>query len=200
VSDKIPLITNLLDKVAALVIGGGMAYTLLKAQGYAVGSSLVETELLELARDLLAKAEQQHVQMVLPIDHVVAAKMEVDTPTRVIGAEGIPDGWMGLDVGPQSLGRFTEVIASAKTVFWNGPMGVFELEPFQQGTLTVAEAVATCPGTTIVGGGDTVAALELTDCREKITHVSTGGGASLEFLEGKDLPGVACLNEQMRVR
>lgn len=197
VSDKIPLITNLLDKVAALVIGGGMAYTLLKAQGYAVGSSLVETELLELARDLLAKAEQQHVQMVLPIDHVVAAKMEVDTPTRVIGAEGIPDGWMGLDVGPQSLGRFTEVIASAKTVFWNGPMGVFELEPFQQGTLTVAEAVATCPGTTIVGGGDTVAALELTDCREKITHVSTGGGASLEFLEGKDLPGVACLNERV---
>lgn len=196
VSDKIPLITNLLNKVSALVIGGGMAYTLLKVQGCAVGSSLVETELLELARDLLAQAEQQHVQMVLPTDHVVAAKMEADAPTQVIGAEGIPDGWMGLDVGPQSQQRFAEVISSARTVFWNGPMGVFELEPFRQGTLRVAEAVAACPGTTIVGGGDTVAALELTDCRDKITHVSTGGGASLEFLEGKALPGIACLDER----
>ena len=196
VSDKIPLITNLLNKVSALVIGGGMAYTLLKVQGYAVGSSLVETDLLDLARDLLAQAEQQQVQMVLPTDHVVAAKMEADAPTQVIGAEGIPDGWMGLDVGPQSQQRFAEIIASARTVFWNGPMGVFELEPFRQGTLRVAEAVAACPGTTIVGGGDTVAALELTDCRDKITHVSTGGGASLEFLEGKALPGIACLDER----
>ncbi len=196
VSDKIPLITNLLDKVSALVIGGGMAYTLLKVQGYAVGNSLVEEELLELARDLLVKAEQQHVQMVLPTDHVIAAKVEADAPTRVIGAEGIPAGWMGLDVGPQSLRRFAGVVCSAQTVFWNGPMGVFELEPFRQGTLKMAEAVAACTGTTIVGGGDTVAALELTDCRDKITHVSTGGGASLEFLEGKELPGIACLNER----
>jgi phosphoglycerate kinase len=196
VSDKIPLITNLLDKVSALVIGGGMAYTLLKVQGYAVGKSLVEEELLELARDLLVKAEQQHVQMVLPTDHVIAAKVEADVPTRVIGAEGIPAGWMGLDVGPQSLRRFAGVVSSAQTVFWNGPMGVFELEPFRQGTLKMAEAVAACPGTTIVGGGDTAAALELTDCRDKITHVSTGGGASLEFLEGKELPGIACLNER----
>ena len=191
-----PLITNLLDKVSALIIGGGMAYTLLKVQGYAVGNSLVETELLDPARDLLAKAEQQQVQMVLPIDHIAAAKVEADAPTQVIGAEGLPDGLMGLDIGPQSRQRFAEVVASARTVFWNGPMGVFELEPFRQGTLKVAEAVAACPGTTIVGGGDTVAALELTDCRDKITHVSTGGGASLEFLEGKTLPGIACLDER----
>jgi phosphoglycerate kinase len=196
VSDKMPLITHLLNKVSTLVIGGGMAYTLLKAQGYAIGNSLVEAERIEMARDLLAKAERQCVQIILPSDHVIATKMAADAPTQVVGTEGIPDGWMGLDVGPQSLGRFAEVIASARTVFWNGPMGVFEFQPFRQGTLKVAEAVAACPGTTIVGGGDTVAALELTDCREKITYVSTGGGASLEFLEGKDLPGIACLNER----
>lgn len=194
VSDKIPLLTNLLDKVSAVVIGGGMAYTFLQARGYAVGSSLVEVERLELARELLQQAESRQVRFVLPSDHVIATKMEANVPTRVVADEGIPDGWMGLDIGPQSLERFAEVVTPARTVFWNGPMGVFELEGFRQGTLGMAQIVAQCDGTTVVGGGDTVAALELTDCRDAITHVSTGGGASLEFLEGKELPGIACLN------
>jgi phosphoglycerate kinase len=196
VSDKIPLITNILDKVSALVIGGGMAYTFLQAQGYAVGSSLVEAERLEMAHDLLQQAEARQVRFVLPSDHVIATKVEAGAPTRVVAHEGIPDGWMGLDIGPQSLERFAEVVTPARTVFWNGPMGVFELEPFRQGTLRMAQIVAQCDGTTVIGGGDTVAALELTDCRDAITHVSTGGGASLEFLEGKELPGIACLNER----
>lgn len=196
VSDKIPLITNLLDQVSALVIGGGMAYTFLQAQGYAVGSSLVEAERLEMAHDLLQQAEARQVRFVLPSDHVIATKVEAEAPTRVVAHEGIPDGWMGLDIGPQSLERFAEVVTPARTVFWNGPMGVFELEPFRQGTLRMAQIVAQCDGTTVIGGGDTVAALELTDCRDAITHVSTGGGASLEFLEGKELPGIACLNER----
>ncbi|MGQ4807037.1 Bifunctional PGK/TIM [Candidatus Entotheonellaceae bacterium PAL068K] len=196
VSDKMSLITHLLDKVSALVIGGGMAYTLLKGQGYAVGSSLVESKRLELARDLLDKAAHQQIPMVLPTDHVIAPRVEADAPTQVVADAGIPEGWMGLDIGPQSLQRFAAVVSPAQTVFWNGPMGVFELEPFRQGTLKMAEVVAACPGTTIVGGGDTVAALELTNCRDKISHISTGGGASLEFLEGKTLPGIACLNER----
>jgi phosphoglycerate kinase len=196
VSDKIPLITHLLDKVTAIIIGGGMAYTLLRVQGYAVGNSLVESEHEALARDLLARAERQGVQLLLPSDHVIAPRMEAEAPTRVVAAEGIPDGWMGLDIGPQTIQRFQEVIAPARTVFWNGPMGVFELAPFRQGTLKIAQAVAACAGTTIAGGGDTVAALELTDCRAAITHVSTGGGASLEFLEGKELPGIACLKQR----
>jgi phosphoglycerate kinase len=195
VSDKIPLMTNLLDKVSALVVGGGMAYTFLQVQGYAVGSSLVEAERLEMARGLLQQAESRQVQFVLPSDHVIATKAEAAASTRVVADEGIPDGWMGLDIGPQSLEHFAEIVTPARTVFWNGPMGVFELEPFRQGTLRMAQVVARCKGTTVVGGGDTVAALELTDCRDAITHVSTGGGASLEFLEGKELPGIACLNE-----
>jgi phosphoglycerate kinase len=196
VSDKIPLIENLLEKVSTLLVGGGMAYTLLQAQGYAVGNSLVEPEHLPLARALLTRAAARRVQLVLPCDHVIAQAMTADAPTRIVAAEGIPAGWMGLDIGPQTVQRFCEGIAPARTVVWNGPMGVFELAPFRQGTLAIAQAVAACAGTTIVGGGDTIAALALTDCHDQITHISTGGGASLEFLEGKELPGIACLNER----
>lgn len=196
VSDKMPLITNLLDKVSALLIGGGMAYTLLQAQGYAIGASLVEPDYQQMAHDMLAKAAARNVQCLLPCDHVIAQEITADAPTRVVAEDGIPAGWKGLDIGPRTVARFREVIATARTLVWNGPMGVFEQLPFRQGTLEVARAVAACPGTTIVGGGDTIAALGLTDCAEAITHISTGGGASLEFLEGKTLPGIACLNDR----
>jgi phosphoglycerate kinase len=196
VSDKILLITHLLDKVSALLLGGGMAYTLLQAQGYEVGTSLVEPDRIPLARELLAKAADRKVQFLLPSDHVIAQSVSADAATRTVADAAIPSGWMGLEIGPQTVARFCQVIASARTVVWNGPMGVFELEPFRQGTLDIARAVADCPGTTVVGGGDTIAALALTDCRDAITHISTGGGASLEFLEGKTLPGIACLSER----
>jgi phosphoglycerate kinase len=196
VSDKIPLMRNLLDKVSSILLGGGMAYTLLQAQGYAIGKSLVETERIELARELLAQAQAQQVQIVLPGDHVIAQEIAADAQTRIVAEDGIPPGWMGLDIGPQTIQRFQDAIAPAHTVVWNGPMGVFECEPFRQGTLAIARAVAACKGTTIVGGGDTIAALALTDCSDAISHISTGGGASLEFLEGKELPGIACLNDR----
>jgi phosphoglycerate kinase len=197
VSDKIPLITNLLTKVSALLLGGGMAYTLLQAQGHTVGNSLVEPDCLPLAHELLAQAAEQHVKFVLPDDHVIAQAITAEAPTRIV-TDNIPSGWMGLDIGPHTVQRFREVITPARTVVWNGPMGVFELEPFRRGTVEVAQAVAACTGTTVVGGGDTIAALALTDCGERMTHISTGGGASLEFLEGKELPGIACLNERQR--
>src|SRR6266568_5728867 len=196
VSDKIPLIMNLLDKVSALLIGGGMAYTLLQVQGYPVGDSLVEPDCLPLARDILAKASERQVQCLLPRDHVIAQDIKADAPTRVVADEGIPAGWKGLDIGVQSVERFREVLRTARTVVWNGPMGVFEMPPFRQGTVEIARAVAACTGTTVVGGGDTIAALALTDCSQAMTHISTGGGASLEFLEGQSLPGIACLNER----
>lgn len=195
VSDKIPLINNLLDKVSSLVLGGAMAYTLLKAQGYTTGNSLVEEDYMPMAQELLDKAAARQVQFALPCDHVIAQAAEADANTRTVGDENIPDGWIGLDIGPQSVTRFRDIITLAKTVVWNGPMGMFELEPFRQGTLDVARAVAACNGTTVVGGGDTISALALTDCSASITHISTGGGATLEFLEGKVLPGVACLTD-----
>jgi phosphoglycerate kinase len=196
VSDKILVITHLLDKVSALLLGGGMAYTLLQAQGHEVGKSLVEPDCIPLAHELLAKAADRNVQFLLPSDHVIAQSVTADAATRIVADAAIPSGWMGLDIGPQTAWRFRQVIVSARTVVWNGPMGVFELEPFRQGTLEITRAVADCPGTTVVGGGDTIAALALTDCRDAITHISTGGGASLEFLEGKTLPGIACLSER----
>ena len=196
VSDKIPLIASLLDKVSALAVGGGMAYTLLQAQGYAVGDSLVDPDCVTLAGEVLSKAAERQIQFLLPGDHVIAQALTDDATTRVVADEGIPKGWKGLDIGPQTVQRFREVILAARTVVWNGPMGVFEIAPFRQGTLEIAQAVAACPGTTVVGGGDTIAALALTDCQDRITHISTGGGASLEFLEGKTLPGIACLNDR----
>jgi phosphoglycerate kinase len=196
VSDKIPLITHLLDKVSALLLGGGMAYTLLQAQGHEIGKSLVEPDCLPLAHELLAKATDRQVQFLLPSDHVIAQSVTPEAVVRTVADTEIPSGWMGLDIGPQTAARFRQVIVPARTVVWNGPMGVFELEPFRQGTLEIARAVADCAGTTVVGGGDTIAALALTECRDAMTHISTGGGASLEFLEGKTLPGIACLSER----
>jgi 3-phosphoglycerate kinase len=196
VSDKIPLMINLLEKVSALLIGGGMAYTLLQVQGYPVGDSLVEPDCLSVARDILAKASERQVQCFLPRDHVIAQDIKPDVATHVVADEGIPAGWKGLDIGMPTVARFREVLRTARTVVWNGPMGVFEMPPFRQGTVEIARAVAACTGTTVVGGGDTIAALALTDCSQAITHISTGGGASLEFLEGQSLPGIACLNER----
>lgn len=196
VSDKIPLIDNLLDKVSTLVLGGAMAYTLLQAQGYEIGNSLVEPDYTNLAKSLVAKAAERQVNFLLPSDHVIASEPKADAATRVVANEGIPADSMGLDIGPRTVARFREAIAPAKTVVWNGPMGMFELEPFRQGTLDIVKAVATCEGTTVIGGGDTVSALALTDCQDAIDHISTGGGATLEFLEGKVLPGVDCLTER----
>ncbi len=196
VSDKIPLIDNLLDRVSTLVLGGAMAYTLLQAQGYDTGNSLVEPDYIDLANKLLAKAAERQVDFILPSDHIIAPAPKADAATRTVGHEGIPADSMGLDIGPQTITRFREAIAPAKTVVWNGPMGMFELEPFRQGTVDIAKAVASCQGTTVIGGGDTIAALAMTDCQDAISHISTGGGATLEFLEGKILPGVDCLTER----
>ena len=192
VSDKIEVIESLLPRVDALLVGGGMAYTFFRAQGLPTAKSLVEEDKLELARELLAKAGGK---LVLPTDHVAAAAFAADAETRTLPVREIPEGWMGLDVGPQTRADFAARVRGAKLVLWNGPMGVFEMKPFAEGTLAVARALAECPGTTIVGGGDSVAALTQMGLSEKVSHVSTGGGASLEFLAGDPLPGVVCLQE-----
>jgi len=194
VSDKIEVIENFLNRVDALLIGGAMAYTFLKAKGLPVGSSLVEDDKLDAARSVMAKAEEQRVQLELPIDHVVAGKIEagVATETLAVGDNAIGSR-MGLDIGPKTAERYAEIIASARTVVWNGPMGVFETSPFDAGTTAVAKAVAAVKGTTIIGGGDSVSAVAKAGVTDQITHISTGGGASLEFLGGAVLPGVAAL-------
>ncbi|HUR37108.1 MAG TPA: phosphoglycerate kinase [Terriglobales bacterium] len=197
VSDKIDVIQNLLGKVDALLIGGAMAYTFLKSQGLEVGKSLVEDDKLELAKELLSAAKSKNVRLLLPIDHVVAEKMEASASTQVVGNEAIPSTHMGLDIGPKTRENFVTEIRGAKTIVWNGPMGVFEMEPFAKGTLAVAQAVAAnTEATSIVGGGDSVSAVNVAGVADKITHISTGGGASLEFLEGKKLPGVEALSEK----
>jgi phosphoglycerate kinase len=196
VSDKIGVLRNLLTRVDAVLVGGGMAYTFLRAQGYGVGRSVVEEDKLDLARDLLDLARQRGVEFVLPEDVVAAERPTPDAPRRTVLAAEIPDGWMGLDIGPRTARRFAEVIEGARLVVWNGPMGVFEVEPFAAGTRAVAEAVARCPGTTVVGGGDTAAAVEQLGLLDRFDHVSTGGGASLEFLEGKELPGIRVLQDR----
>jgi len=193
VSDKIGVIQNLLARADALLIGGAMAYTFLRAQGYATGASLVEEEKLPLAHELLGKVHQERMRFLLPMDVVVADRISEDARVKVVPVQEIPEGWIGVDIGPQTARRFAEEIRQARTVVWNGPMGVFEVPPFAAGTRAVAEAVATCPGTTVVGGGDTAAALERFGLADRVDHVSTGGGASLEFLEGRELPGVAVL-------
>ncbi len=195
VSDKLEVIENLLDKVDALLIGGAMAYTFFKARGLAVGTSLVEDDLVDTARDLLARATSRGVRLELPVDHVVASALSADVPTEVlaVGDASIGDR-KGLDIGPKTLAAFRAVIATAKTVVWNGPMGVFELEPFAAGTIGVAHAVADVKGTTIIGGGDSVAAVARAGVADRMTHISTGGGASLEFLGGQALPGVVALS------
>jgi phosphoglycerate kinase len=197
VSDKIGVIQNLIGKVDALIIGGGMAYTFLKAQGEAVGKSLVEEDKLDLARRLLQEAKAHKVKFLLPVDHIVASKIDAAAVTKTVGSNGIPADQMALDIGPKTTEAFCEQIAGARTIIWNGPMGVFEVAPFAKGTFQVAQAIADNPGaTSIVGGGDSVSAVHKAGVADKITHISTGGGASLEFLEGKKLPGVEALTEK----
>ena len=195
VSDKIPVIENLLAKVDALLLGGGMAYTFYKAQGKEIGTSLCDDESIELCREILAKARQSKVRLELPSDVVVVPELKAEAPSAVVSADGISKEKMGVDIGPKTRERFAQVIGGAKTVIWNGPMGVFELAPFAAGTRAVAEAMALSQATTIVGGGDSAAAVEQLGYAERMTHISTGGGASLEFLEGKELPGVAALDD-----
>jgi phosphoglycerate kinase len=193
VSDKISVLENLLGKVDVLLVGGGMANTFLAAKGVAMGKSLVEKDKLELAQGLAEAARQKGVDLILPQDLVVAEAMAPEAPNKAVPVDSVPEGWMALDIGPQTVAAFALAVSRAKTVVWNGPMGVFEMEPFAKGTFGVAEAVAGCFGVTIVGGGDSVAALEKAGVADRITHISTGGGASLEFLEGKKLPGVEAL-------
>lgn len=197
VSDKLEVIENLLGKVDALLIGGAMAYTFFKAQGLATGKSLVEPDLIDTAKDLLARAKAKGVRLELPIDHVVAPELKDGAPSELLGVADKAIGErMGLDIGPGTVDLYASVIATAHTVVWNGPMGVFEIDAFASGTIGVANAVAAVKGTTIIGGGDSVAAVHRAGVAEKMTHISTGGGASLEFLGGQTLPGVAALNQK----
>lgn len=193
VKDKIAVIENLLTKVDHLIIGGGMANTFLKAQGYGIGASLCEDDKLDLARSLMEQAKERGVQLLMPVDVVVADRFAADAEKKVVAIDAIPEGWMALDIGPKTVEQYHSVIVESKTVVWNGPMGVFEMDAFAAGTIGVAKAMAACTGTTIIGGGDSVAAVEKAGVAEQMTHISTGGGASLEFMEGKELPGVAVL-------
>ena len=196
VSDKIGVIENLIDKVDSLVIGGGMAYTFFKAKGWTVGDSICEDDKVELAKELMAKAEAKGVKMLLPVDTVVGKEFKADTEYMTVDSCAIPDAWQGLDIGPKSVELFSETIKNAETVVWNGPMGVFEFEAFAVGTKAVAKAVAESGAISIIGGGDSAAAVEQLGYADKMTHISTGGGASLEFLEGLELPGIAALNDK----
>lgn len=198
VSDKIPVIQNLISKVDVLIIGGGMAYTFLKAQGHEVGKSLVEEDKIQLAKELLQQAKARNIKLLLPIDHVAAIKPEANAVVKKIGeGESIPENLMALDIGPKTIELFAEEVSKARTIVWNGPMGVFEVSPFARGTFKIAEAVAENAGaTSIVGGGDSVSAVKSAGVADKVSHISTGGGASLEFLEGKKLPGVEALTDK----
>lgn len=198
VSSKIGVIESLFEKVNILILGGGMIFTFYKAQGYSVGSSLVEEDKLDLAKALIAKADAKGVSFLLPTDVVIADKFHPHANSKVVPARGIPDGWMGLDIGPDSIKTFDDALDTAKTVIWNGPMGVFEFEKFALGTYAVAKKLAELTNkgaTTIIGGGDSVAAVEKVGLADKMSHISTGGGASLELLEGKTLPGVLALDD-----
>ena len=196
VSDKLGVIGNLIGRVDRLLIGGGMAYTFLKAQGLGVGESLLEADQVDTVRGFIDEAATRGVELLLPVDFVVADRFAADAQTEIVAADAIPDGWMGLDIGPRTRELFASKIADAGTVVWNGPMGVFEMEPFAGGTLAVAQAMAESSGFTVIGGGDSAAAVRQLDVDEtRFTHISTGGGASLEFLEGKTLPGLAVLEE-----
>ncbi len=196
VSDKIGVITNLMDKVDALMIGGGMAYTFLKAEGKEIGTSLCEDEKLPLAKELLGSAKQKGVKLLLPVDTVVAERFAEDSPYKTVDCDAMPAGWMGVDIGPKTIELYRETVQNAGTVIWNGPMGVFEMKPFAAGTFEVAKAVADSKAISIIGGGDSAAAVEKLGFGDKMTHISTGGGASLEFLEGLELPGIACLEDK----
>ena len=195
VSDKLAVVKNLLDKVDTLIIGGGMAYTFLKAQGHDVGNSLCELDQLDYAKEMIAKAAANGKQLLLPVDNVAADKFAADANTQVVGND-IPAGWMALDIGPQTTACYADAIRQAKTVVWNGPMGCFEMPAFAAGTTGVCQAVADSGSVSVIGGGDSVSAVNKSGLADKMTHISTGGGASLEFLEGKELPGVAALSDK----
>ncbi|HOB19972.1 MAG TPA: phosphoglycerate kinase [Candidatus Atribacteria bacterium] len=196
VSDKIGVINNLIDKVDTLIIGGGMAYTFFKAMGYEVGNSLLEEDKVELAKELMQKAKDKGVKFMLPVDNVVAKEFKPDAEHKVVPSDAMPKDWEGLDIGPESRKLFGEEILKARLVVWNGPMGVFEMPAFAKGTEAIADYMGKCSGTTIIGGGDSAAAVTKLGYADKMTHISTGGGASLEFLEGIELPGVAALNDK----
>jgi len=196
VSSKIGVIESLLAKCDKLFLGGGMIFTFYRAQGLSTGSSLVEEDKVDLAKELMAKAEEKGVKIILPTDVMLADNFAEDAKTQVAAADAIPDGWMGLDIGPDSVTMFQEELKECNTVIWNGPMGVFEMEAFAKGTFAIADTLAEMSdATTIIGGGDSVAAVEKAGLADKMSHISTGGGASLELLEGKVLPGVAALDE-----
>ncbi len=196
VSDKINVINNLLEKVDTLIIGGGMAYTFLKAQGFSIGTSLLEADKVDYAKEMMDKAEAKGVKLLLPVDNVVGDKFSADAAPIVTEDQNIPEGHMGLDIGPKTAELYANAVKEAKTVIWNGPMGVFEFENFAKGTIAVAKAMANSDATTVIGGGDSAAAVNILGFGDKMTHISTGGGASLEFLEGKALPGIEALNDK----
>lgn len=195
VKDKIGVINHLLDKVDNLIIGGGLAYTFLKAQGYEIGKSLLEEDKIDLAKSFIQKAKDNGVKLYLPIDVTIADDFSKDANTKVVKSDAIPADWEGLDIGTETAELYAKVIEESKLIIWNGPMGVFELEPFAGGTKRVAQAMAVTAGYTVIGGGDSAAAVEKFGVADKMDHISTGGGASLEFMEGKDLPGVSALND-----
>lgn len=196
VGDKIPMIENLIKKVDSVIIGGGMTYTFLKAQGYEVGESILDEESIGLAGGLLKKAEAAGVKILLPVDIVCAKEFSNDSETKVVGSKAIPADMMGMDIGPETIKIYREALAGAKTIVWNGPLGVFEMSCFEKGTKAIAQALADSDAVTVIGGGDSAAAVEKFGLKDKMTHVSTGGGASMEFLEGKVLPGIACIAEK----
>ena len=196
VSDKIGVINNLLDKVDTLIVGGGMAYTFFKAMGHTVGNSICEDDKVDLAKEMLAKAEERGVKFLLPVDNKIGDNFAEDCNKQVNDGRDIPDGWQGLDIGPKSIALFCDAVKDAGTVIWNGPMGVFEFAAFAEGTMEVAKAIAATDAISIIGGGDSVAAVTKLGFADKMTHISTGGGASLEFLDGLELPGIAALNNK----
>ena len=196
VKDKIGVIDHLLDKVDNLLIGGGLSYTFIKAQGYEIGNSLVEEDKLELAKSFIEKAKQKGVKFYLPVDATVASEFSKDADTKSVKIEEIPADWMGLDIGPETAALYADVIKNSKLIIWNGPMGVFEMPAFENGTKSVAQAMAETSGYTVIGGGDSAAAVEKFHVADQMDHISTGGGASLEFMEGKDLPGVSALTDK----
>lgn len=196
VSDKIGVINNLLEKVDTLIVGGGMAYTFFKAKGYEVGTSICEDDKVELAKEMLAKAEAKGIRFLLPIDNKIGDKFDENCQSQIVDSDKIPSDWMGMDIGPKTIALFCDAVKDAGTVIWNGPMGVFEFAQFAEGTLEVAKAIAASNAISIIGGGDSVAAVTKLGFADKMSHISTGGGASLEFLEGLELPGIAALNEK----
>ncbi|MEG1846537.1 MAG: phosphoglycerate kinase, partial [Oscillospiraceae bacterium] len=196
VSDKIGVITNLIDKCDTLIVGGGMAYTFMKALGHQIGNSLLEADKVELAAEMMKQAEAKGVRFLIPVDNKIGKEYKPDTDAMIVNSDEIPEGWMGLDIGPETQKIFADAVKDAGTVIWNGPMGVSEWENFASGTIAVATAIANSNAISIIGGGDSAAAIQKLGFADKMSHISTGGGASLEYLEGKELPGIAALNDK----